>query len=345
MIVLFRGSCSRGGSSVRRSADRSTAFARTRDACARSYAGVVAARRDIHDSAAMAGSAGALSAHATRFVGLSVLSLLTSGIVTVGLDSRRDAAAIRRFPRRDDLSRRAGLEREDQPVLLGIRRRRHVDRDGAAARRRPLGSRPRRVAAARPLADPQAREMTTTPALSVRGLSKNFGALVVAQAIDLDLARGARVALIGPNGAGKTTFVNLLTGFLEPDQGTIALAGESLAGAAPRATGQARPGADASDQHIAARQHGARQCCDRHRGTRRVRMAAAAVRQRMAPLPRRGTAQARGDGWRCCRRQRGFTAPLRRAAPPGNRDRAVAAAAGIAARRAGGRCSVARERR
>ncbi|HEV2337053.1 MAG TPA: ABC transporter ATP-binding protein [Stellaceae bacterium] len=70
-------------------------------------------------------------------------------------------------------------------------------------------------------------------ALSVRGLSKNFGALVVAQAIDLDLAPGARVALIGPNGAGKTTFVNLLTGFLEPDSGTIAVAGETLIGLRP----------------------------------------------------------------------------------------------------------------
>ncbi len=75
--------------------------------------------------------------------------------------------------------------------------------------------------------------MTAMPALSVSGLSKNFGALAVAQAIDLDLAAGARVALIGPNGAGKTTFVNLLTGFLEPDGGTIALAGESLAGMRP----------------------------------------------------------------------------------------------------------------
>jgi branched-chain amino acid transport system ATP-binding protein len=75
--------------------------------------------------------------------------------------------------------------------------------------------------------------MNPAPALSVRSLSKNFGTLVVAQAIDLDLARGARVALIGPNGAGKTTFINLLTGFLEPDQGTIALAGESLAGVRP----------------------------------------------------------------------------------------------------------------
>ncbi len=75
--------------------------------------------------------------------------------------------------------------------------------------------------------------MTATPALSVGGLSKNFGVLAVAQAIDLDLAPGARVALIGPNGAGKTTLVNLLTGFLEPDGGTIALAGESLIGMRP----------------------------------------------------------------------------------------------------------------
>ena len=76
--------------------------------------------------------------------------------------------------------------------------------------------------------------MTAPPAaLSVRGLSRNFGALVVAQAIDLDLAPGSRVALIGPNGAGKTTFVNLLTGFLAPDSGTIALAGENLVGLRP----------------------------------------------------------------------------------------------------------------
>jgi branched-chain amino acid transport system ATP-binding protein len=65
-------------------------------------------------------------------------------------------------------------------------------------------------------------------ALSVRGLSKNFGALVVAQSIDVDLEPGARVGLIGPNGAGKTTFVNLLTGFLRPDAGTITLGGVSI---------------------------------------------------------------------------------------------------------------------
>jgi branched-chain amino acid transport system ATP-binding protein len=75
--------------------------------------------------------------------------------------------------------------------------------------------------------------MSTGPALSVRGLAKRFGALVVAHEIDLDLAPGARVALIGPNGAGKTTFVNLLTGFLQPDDGRIELSGESLQGMRP----------------------------------------------------------------------------------------------------------------
>ncbi len=51
---------------------------------------------------------------------------------------------------------------------------------------------------------------------------------MVAQSIDLDLMPGARVALIGPNGAGKTTFVNLLTGFLAPEAGTIRLDGDNI---------------------------------------------------------------------------------------------------------------------
>ena len=75
--------------------------------------------------------------------------------------------------------------------------------------------------------------MNEEPILSVRGLCKNFGALAVAQSIDLDLPRGARVGLIGPNGAGKTTFVNLLTGVLRPDAGSIRLGGVSIDGMPP----------------------------------------------------------------------------------------------------------------
>jgi branched-chain amino acid transport system ATP-binding protein len=63
-------------------------------------------------------------------------------------------------------------------------------------------------------------------ALSTRGLAKRFGSLVVAQDIALELPLGVRYALIGPNGAGKTTLINLITGMLRPDAGSIFL-GES----------------------------------------------------------------------------------------------------------------------
>jgi ABC-type branched-subunit amino acid transport system ATPase component len=67
-----------------------------------------------------------------------------------------------------------------------------------------------------------------TPALETSGLSKSFGALPVAQAIDFALPPGSRHALIGPNGAGKTTFVNLITGKLAPSAGAIRLGGEDV---------------------------------------------------------------------------------------------------------------------
>ena len=64
--------------------------------------------------------------------------------------------------------------------------------------------------------------------LSARNLNKSFGSLVVAQDLALELPKGARHALIGPNGAGKTTLINLLTGMLAPDSGTIVLDGADI---------------------------------------------------------------------------------------------------------------------
>ena len=66
------------------------------------------------------------------------------------------------------------------------------------------------------------------PALETRRLSKSFGALAVANAIDFRLEGGARHALIGPNGAGKTSFVNLVTGALSPSAGRILLDGADV---------------------------------------------------------------------------------------------------------------------
>jgi len=63
----------------------------------------------------------------------------------------------------------------------------------------------------------------SAPALATRGLAKNFGSLVVARDIDIELPKGVRYALIGPNGAGKTTLINLITGMLQPGAGRIFL--------------------------------------------------------------------------------------------------------------------------
>ncbi len=72
-----------------------------------------------------------------------------------------------------------------------------------------------------------------SPALSTDGLNKAFGSLVVASDINLSLPRGERHALIGPNGAGKTTLINLMTGLLAPDSGSITLGDEIISGLAP----------------------------------------------------------------------------------------------------------------
>ena len=61
------------------------------------------------------------------------------------------------------------------------------------------------------------------PLLSARGLMKRFGAVVAADNICIDIPAGQRLSVIGSNGAGKTTFVNMVTGYLKPDAGKIAL--------------------------------------------------------------------------------------------------------------------------
>ncbi len=66
------------------------------------------------------------------------------------------------------------------------------------------------------------------PILTVRGLHKRFGSLVVAADVHLDVHPYCLHSLIGPNGAGKTTFFNMLTGLLRADAGQIQFAGHDI---------------------------------------------------------------------------------------------------------------------
>jgi branched-chain amino acid transport system ATP-binding protein len=69
--------------------------------------------------------------------------------------------------------------------------------------------------------------------LELKAVSKAFGAIVVAERIDLALSSGEALGVIGPNGAGKSTLFNLITGMLRPDSGRIILDGRDITDLAP----------------------------------------------------------------------------------------------------------------
>ena len=64
--------------------------------------------------------------------------------------------------------------------------------------------------------------------LEVVKLNKAFGRVVTARDLNLVLQPGVLTSLIGPNGAGKSTLINLLTGFLAPDSGSILFRGRDI---------------------------------------------------------------------------------------------------------------------
>ena len=64
--------------------------------------------------------------------------------------------------------------------------------------------------------------------LSLRGISKTFGAISALTDIDLDVHAGEVVALVGDNGAGKSTLIKVLAGVHQPTAGTMEFAGKPV---------------------------------------------------------------------------------------------------------------------
>jgi ABC-type sugar transport system ATPase subunit len=78
------------------------------------------------------------------------------------------------------------------------------------------------------------------PALSVRGATKRFGAVVALDGVDIEARRGEVLALLGDNGAGKSTLIKCVTGVHRLDAGTVEMDGvpvETGSPAAARALG------------------------------------------------------------------------------------------------------------
>jgi branched-chain amino acid transport system ATP-binding protein len=64
--------------------------------------------------------------------------------------------------------------------------------------------------------------------LALEKISKRFGAVVVANGIDLSLDDGEALGIIGPNGAGKTTLFSMITGTVAPDSGRVLFDGRDV---------------------------------------------------------------------------------------------------------------------
>ncbi|MGH2739035.1 MAG: ABC transporter ATP-binding protein, partial [Actinomycetota bacterium] len=64
-----------------------------------------------------------------------------------------------------------------------------------------------------------------TNMIRTQGLVKRYGKVVALDGLDLDVPKGTVLGLLGPNGAGKTTAVRILTTLLDPDEGTVEVAG------------------------------------------------------------------------------------------------------------------------
>ncbi|MBI5013035.1 MAG: ABC transporter ATP-binding protein [Methylocystis sp.] len=73
----------------------------------------------------------------------------------------------------------------------------------------------------------------SAPLLSIKSVSKKFGAVVALENVSLDVGAGEFFALLGPSGCGKTTLMRCIAGFESPDAGTIALNGDDLSGVPP----------------------------------------------------------------------------------------------------------------
>lgn len=71
------------------------------------------------------------------------------------------------------------------------------------------------------------------PILALDKVSKRFGAIIVAEEIDLTLAEGESLGIIGPNGAGKTTLFGIVSGTVAPDTGRVLYAGRDITQASP----------------------------------------------------------------------------------------------------------------
>ena len=69
--------------------------------------------------------------------------------------------------------------------------------------------------------------------LKVRDVTKSFGEVKTLDNVSVGVKKNSLLGIIGPNGSGKTTLVNIITGFIRPDEGHVLFNGKELVGKTP----------------------------------------------------------------------------------------------------------------
>ena len=70
--------------------------------------------------------------------------------------------------------------------------------------------------------------------LRTKDVFLSFGAVTAADNLNIEVSAGELVGIVGANGSGKTTFLNLITGYLKPEHGSILVMGQETTGMPPR---------------------------------------------------------------------------------------------------------------
>lgn len=74
----------------------------------------------------------------------------------------------------------------------------------------------------------QRKGLEVEPVIEVKGLTRKFGSLVAVDHVEFAVSPGEIFGFLGPNGAGKTTTVRMLTGLIDPTEGTATIQGHDI---------------------------------------------------------------------------------------------------------------------
>ena len=116
------------------------------------------------------------------------------------------------------------IEAEEHWMRYGVtaRRKRNMRRVAGLRALRQSRRDAQRAAGAVAISAAEA-ERSGALVIEAKGVSKSYGTAPIVTDFSTRIMRGDRVGIVGPNGSGKTTLVNLLTGTLAPDSGTVRL--------------------------------------------------------------------------------------------------------------------------